>query len=231
MARKTITIYLAVSVMTTLLFALHSAVYVTYLLGGGLNLLQVNLVNLCFMLAVFLLEVPTGAVADLYGRKLSFVLSCLANGIGFLFYSAATTFLGFVFAELIIALGIALASGALRAWLVDSLHFVNWNGKLLKVFRLEGRVTNLANLFGGLVGAFLGIKNLSIPFVTAGAGFCLLALLSYLLMREEYFQKRNRNQNFAGNLKQIIQGGIVYSLQNYVVFLIMVVTVILVLGF
>ncbi len=231
MTKRIITIYLMVSIITTLLFALHSAVYVTYLLAGGLNLLQVNLVNLCFMIAVFLLEVPTGAVADIYGRKLSFILSCLTNGIGFLIYSTATTFLSFVSAELVIALGVSLASGALKAWLVDSLHFVNWNGKLLKIFRLEGRAITLTNLVGGLAGAFLGVKNLSIPFAVAGSGFCLLALLSCALMREQYFQRKNNVRNFTYNIKQVIRDGVVYGLQNQIIFLVMIVAVVFMLGF
>jgi len=232
MAKKIIKIYLLVSLIATLLIALHAAVYVTYLLQSGLSLLEVSFVNLFFMVSVFLFEVPTGAVADLCGRKFSFVLSSVINGIGFFVYSLADSFSGFIVAEMIIALGMTLTSGALRAWLVDSLHFVNWDGQLIKVFHLEGRVINLAKLAGGLIGACLGVKDLSVPFAVAGVGYWLLAILSYAIMQEDYFQKKSRNgKQVVQDIRQIAHDSIVYGFQNNMVFLIIAVTVLFILGF
>jgi MFS family permease len=215
----------------TLLMGLHAAIYVTFLMKSGLNLWQVSGVNLCYMLFVFLLEMPTGAVADIWGRKVSFVLSAIINGIGFAVYALAGGFLGFIIAEIIIALGTTLTSGALKAWLVDSLRFYNWNGELVKVFRLEGRIINVAKLVGGLTGAYLGKDNLSLPFAVAGIGYWLLAVFSYAVMKEEYFQKKNGRQNVFQDIKEIARDSIVYGFQNNIVFLIITVTVVFTLGF
>jgi len=232
MAKKIITTYLLVSLIATFLSALHAAVYVTYLLQSGLSLFEVSLVNLFFMVSAFLLEIPTGAVADLWGRKFSFILSSIINGIGFFVYSMADSFSGFIIAEIIIALGMTLMSGALRAWLVDSLHFVGWNGRLIKIFHLEGRVINLARLSGGLIGAYLGIKNLSVPFAIAGVGYWLLAIISYSIMQEDYFQKKSRNgKEVVKDIKQIVQDSIVYGFKDNTIFLIVAVTILFTLGF
>jgi len=232
MAKKIITTYLLVSLIATLLIALHAAVYVTYLLESGLSLLEVSIVNLFFMVSVFLLEVPTGAIADLWGRKFSFVLSSVINGIGFFVYSLANSFSGFIVAEMIIALGMTLTSGALRAWLVDSLHFVSWDGQLINVFRLEGRVINLAKLAGGLTGAYLGVKNLSVPFAVAGIGYWLLAIISYAIMQEDYFQKKSRKgKEVVQDIRQIAQDSIIYGFQDNMIFLIVAVTVLFAIGF
>jgi len=232
MAKKIITTYLLVSLIATLLIALHAAVYVTYLLESGLSLLEVSIVNLFFMVSVFLLEVPTGVIADLCGRKFSFVLSSVINGIGFLVYSSVNSFSGFIAAEMIIALGMTLTSGALRAWLVDSLHFVSWDGQLIKVFHLEGRVINLAKLAGGLIGAYLGVKDLSVPFAVAGIGYWLLAIISYGIMQEDYFQKKGRKgRQVVQDIRQIAQDSIVYGFQNNMIFLIIAVTILFTLGF
>ena len=232
MAKRIITTYLLVSLIATLLIALHAAVYVTYLLESGLSLLEVSFVNLFFMISVFLFEVPTGAIADLCGRKFSFVLSSVINGVGFLVYSLANSFSGFIAAEIIIALGMTLTSGALRAWLVDSLHFVSWDGQLIKVFHLEGRVINLAKLAGGLIGAYLGVKDLSVPFAVAGVGYWLLAIFSYGIMQEDYFQKKSRQgKQVVQDIRQIALDSIIYGFQDNIVFLIVAVTVLFTLGF
>lgn len=230
--KRTITIYLLVSLFIALLMALNAAVYVTFLLEKGLDLFEVNMVNLFYMVAVFILEVPTGAIADIWGRKFSFVLSGIFNGIGFLIYSFADGFLGFVSAEVIIALGTTLTSGALKAWLVDSLHFYNWNGGLRKVFCLEGRAINLARMFGGLIGAFLGMKDLSIPFAVTGIGYWFLAFFSYVVMKEEYFQRKSNGvKNSLSGLKEVIKSSLVYSFQNDIIFLIITVAAIFSLSF
>ncbi|MFH1668012.1 MAG: hypothetical protein ABH884_03260, partial [Candidatus Komeilibacteria bacterium] len=75
MEKKTINLYVSLIAMMQLMFGLHASVYVVFLLQNSLSLFQVSLANLCFMLGVFIFEIPTGAVADIMGRKFSFVLS------------------------------------------------------------------------------------------------------------------------------------------------------------
>jgi len=232
MAKKIITTYLLVSLIATFLIALHVAVYFTYLLQSGLSLLEVSLINLFFMVSVFLLEIPIGAVADLYGKKFSFILSSIINGIGFFIYSLADKFSDFIIAEMIIALGMTLMSGALRVYVVNSLHFVGWNGRLIKIFHLERRVINLAKLSGCLICVYLGIKSLSVPFAIAGIGYWLLAIISYVIMQEDYFQKKSRNgKEVVQDIRQIVQDSIVYGFNDNTIFLIVAVTILFTLGF
>ena len=51
-------------------------IYPLFLLSRGLDLFQMNLVLGTYLIAVFLFEVPTGVVADYFGRKASFLASC-----------------------------------------------------------------------------------------------------------------------------------------------------------
>lgn len=229
--KKVITIYLFVSLFIALSMALHSAICITFLMGKGLDLFEVNLVNLFYMVAVFILEVPTGAVADIWGRKFSFVFSGIFNGIGFLIYGLAEGFLGFVVAEIIIALGTTLISGALKAWLVDSLHVYNRNGGLRKVFCLQGRAINLARVAGGLIGAFLGIRDLSIPFAITAIGYWFLAFFSYAVIKEDYFRKGIGQIRSLCGIKEVIKSGMIYGFQSDIIFLIITVAAIFSLSF
>lgn len=62
--------------------------YALFLLARGLDVLQVNLVSATYLISVFLFEVPTGAVADLVGRKASFLLSCAVRAVARVFMIA-----------------------------------------------------------------------------------------------------------------------------------------------
>ena len=53
-----------------------SLFYPMFLLSRGLDLFQINVILAIFLISTFVFEVPTGAVADVYGRKISFLLSC-----------------------------------------------------------------------------------------------------------------------------------------------------------
>ena len=64
-------------------------VYPLFLQSRGLDLFEVGLVFAIFQFSTFLFEVPTGAVADLYGRKASFLLSCLIRMSAFALYAFA----------------------------------------------------------------------------------------------------------------------------------------------
>jgi len=232
MGKKIIKQYMWLISIDSLLIGLHTAIYVTYLLNSGLDLLQVNLVNIAFMVSVFILEIPTGAIADLFGRKVSFVTSSVIMGIGFVWYGLADSFAGFVLAEVIIALGVTLTSGAFKAWLVDSLHWHKWNGKLSDVFRLEGRFRNITVLIGGLIGAYIGSVDLAYPLIVAGIGFFGLSIIAGTIVREDYFVSKDLSGiNLKSNLSDIAITSIRYGLKHKIVFMVLIAVFVFNLGF
>ncbi|PIZ99237.1 MAG: hypothetical protein COX77_02115 [Candidatus Komeilibacteria bacterium CG_4_10_14_0_2_um_filter_37_10] len=190
---------------------MHFSIYVSFLLQNKLNFLEVSLVNAFFMLAVFLLETPTGAVADLFGRKTSYVLASLVNGLGFVLYSQVNTFWLFVCAEVVIALGHTLESGAFKAWLVDSLYYYQYDGDLIGVFNKAQRYTKIVTGIGAVAGAYLGQYDMSLSLLAGGLFYLVISFLSWLLMKEEYWQTRSINRH---SWWQNIQSTIVISMQK-----------------
>ncbi|MFW0862642.1 MAG: MFS transporter [Candidatus Komeilibacteria bacterium] len=232
MGKKIIRQYMWLTSIDHLFMGLHTAIYVTYLLSNGLDLLQVNLVNVAFMVSVFILEIPTGAIADLFGRKVSFVSSSVVMALGFIWYGITDNFVGFVIAEITIALAVTLTSGAFRAWLVDSLQYHSWPGELSDVFRLEGRCRNVATLLGGLIGAYIGAVSLSLPMIITGIGFLGLAFLAAVIVREDYFTPKKLSEvKVWWNLKEIATTSVSYGLKHKIVFMVITATTVFNLGF
>src|SRR5512147_922315 len=103
-------------------WAFLTPAYPLFLLSRGLDLFEINVVFAVYLITAFLFEVPTGAVADVFGRKVSFILSCAVRAFAFGYYWFAHSLLDCIVAELIDAVGTTLATGALDAWAVDLLR-------------------------------------------------------------------------------------------------------------
>ena len=135
--------------------AFFFATYQLFLASRGMDLLEINIINMFFMMGIFLFEVPTGAFADNFGRKKSIVLGCLLLSVSFLVYFSGNNLATFVVAELIGALGATFLSGALEAWVVDSLAYHDYGEDLTRVFRQEAYFKGFSIIVASLIGGYL----------------------------------------------------------------------------
>lgn len=125
---------------------------------NGLGTFDIYLLQAAFALATVLLEVPTGLVADRLGKRASLLSGQIAVAVGCLIYAVGTGFWSFLVAEVVLALGVSLLSGADAALLYDSLKRLGRQGEYAAI---EGRahsirlvVFALGNVAGGLLGAW-----------------------------------------------------------------------------
>jgi MFS family permease len=119
---------------------------------GRLSFVQIFALQTWFMLTCFLMEVPTGAVADRFGRKVSVALGGFVLGAASLLYGSFPHLPVFVAAETLFAVAITLISGADEALAYDSLLALGREGDASRVMaRLEA-----AKLSGIFVGALIG---------------------------------------------------------------------------
>lgn len=170
MSKKTIRTYVVFSFLFSLAHSFFFATYQLFLASRGLNLLEINLVNMFFMIGVFLMEVPTGAFADTFGRKKSVVNGCFLTSLSMLVYFLGNSFWAFVAAELIGALGLTFLSGALEAWVVDALSSHGYDGEIATVFRQEVYASQAGIIIGSLAGGYLGQHDLALPWLASSIG-------------------------------------------------------------
>jgi MFS family permease len=159
--------------------------YAWFLLDRGLDLFEINLVLATYLITAFLFEVPTGAVADVFGRKVSFVSSCVVRSFAFALYAFCDELHEFLFAEFIDAIGTTLASGALDAWAVDGMRD---EGDLRPKDRFFARSLVLARtlmIASGIGGGYLAAADLVLPWLGGAAGFALTGVVAAVLMREK----------------------------------------------
>jgi MFS family permease len=215
MTKKIITQYLTVLVIHGFGNGLISSIYATYLKSHGLNLAEVNMVNMFFFATLFLAEVPTGAFADVYGRKASYVVSCFLTMLGMVLYALATTFWGFVISEIVIGIGMTFASGSFQAWLVDSLDHHGYQGDKRSVFAHAQIWPKLAVLIAAFVGSYLAEFDMRVPFVLESCVACIEGLIVFFWLEEKYFEKRKFSIMLGlTSVKDTIRHSIQFGIKN-----------------
>ena len=102
------------------MFLVIMPVLVPFFLKQEMSMQQVFLLQVCFGLTVLVLEVPSGYLSDLWGRKKTLVLGALFNGLGYTWLSLSSSHLDFFIFEILVGIGLSLASGTdlalLYAW-------------------------------------------------------------------------------------------------------------------
>ncbi len=145
-----------------------------------------------------LLEVPTGAVADRWGRKLSLSLGALVYTVTIVAFGLATNYWLVLASYLLWAVAWTLFSGADSAFVFESLKAVGREAEYEKVYGRAWAIDSVASIAGLLIGAPLAAATaLWFPIVLSGA-FIFLAWMVSLTMREPPRSGEERAAYLAG---------------------------------
>ena len=156
----------------------------------GLNPLQLVLVGTCLELTAFLMEIPTGVVADVYSRRLSVIIGIALLGLGFLVEGSFPIFESLLIAQIIMGLGYTFLSGAQSAWIVDEIG----QARASTAFLRSAQVAQLSGFAAIFVSVAVASFSLQAAIVSAGIIMLALALLLILLMPEAGFQRQEASQ-------------------------------------
>jgi len=170
------------------LFALFPAFMIVYFVSIGFSLTQVGLLISTWAFFTLIFEIPTGAIADLYGRKFSVLLGYCLEGILIISFMFSTNFY-FVFCVFALwGLASTLSSGSKEAWVVDLIR--HKKGKFETDFFIKQSVImNFALIISGIVGALL-VKEFGIVIIWPVSGITFFISIGILLFAPEHHIKR-----------------------------------------
>lgn len=125
---------------------------------GGISFAGILLINAWFMLWNFILEVPTGTVADVFGRRASLALAFAVAAVGVVIYVSRPDFVVFLVAEVFLAAAMTLLSGADEALVYDSLKEIHGDDEAALDESAKTAIPRLESfkLAGILIGALSG---------------------------------------------------------------------------
>jgi MFS family permease len=139
-------------------------IWMIYLAGKGMSLTQLGLLETIFHLTSFTMEVPTGAVADIYGRRISRIIGRLASIISVIILLLSNSFWMFALSFIFTALSYNLESGAGDALIYDSLKEIGEEERYMKVNGNKELFYQVAGTISFLIGGILATKSYNVAF-------------------------------------------------------------------
>lgn len=150
-------------------FLIWMPIWVIYLQEfRGMSLTQIGSIEAVFWITVVVAEVPTGAVADRWGRRVSLATGGAMFCVGSVVFAFSSTYVVLLVAYLTIAVAMTMYSGAGHALVYDTLRQL---GRAKEYEKHIGRSEAMA--FGSLLAARVASRlgerrSLVIPLVVGG---------------------------------------------------------------
>ncbi|MDY6226971.1 MFS transporter [Clostridium sp.] len=148
-------------------FDITSAIWVLYLGYKGMNLVQIGLLEGIFHVTGLLSEIPTGALADLFGRRRILIIGRMMSLISAIIMLFSNSFLGFAMGFILSAWGYNLNSGSEEALIYDTLKELKKEDEYLKI---NGKINLIIEISQGLavfIGGILSQIDFSVSYITA----------------------------------------------------------------
>ncbi|MCA9383178.1 MFS transporter [Candidatus Dojkabacteria bacterium] len=158
-------------------FSWSNATYVLFLLEKGIDLPTANIINICFMATVLVIDPLTGRLADKIGQRVIFVAGMIVGSIGMFAYALSTSFWGFVLAEFIVGIGYALMSEAPESWLRNRVG----KNQAHSIQSTVGAWTSLLTTIPAFIGALVG-NHIGYEYPWALGGFVGLLATVFLIV-------------------------------------------------
>lgn len=189
-----------------------------FLLDAGLSNLEAFAANAFFTVGMVLFEVPTGVIADTWGRRASYLLGASTLLISTLLYvlmwQMQADFWQWAIASMLLGLGFTFFSGAVEAWLVDALHFTKFDGELESVFSKGQIVSGIAMLGGSIAGGFIAQNtNLGVPFILRVVMLGITFVVAFVFMKDIGFTPV-KGERPIKEVKKVLHASIKHGLKN-----------------
>lgn len=165
--------YLAYRVLTSMWFL--SAVWL-YLYRIYITDYQVGILDAVAFAIGLVAEVPSGALADRFGRAKLIKIGQVLVGGGILIQAFGNSFLPFFIGQAILMVGLAFMSGADDALFFEKLKYKKDSLDWRKLVTRGSQLSLLFGLLATVVGGFLHTIDPRIPWVLTGLAFVLSVL-------------------------------------------------------
>jgi MFS family permease len=211
-------VYLVLMLFNTLAASFIWGINTLFLLDAGLSATAAFTANALFTAGMVLFEVPTGVVADTWGRRTSYLLGSVTLAVSTVLYWLAwqtqAPFWAWAVTSVLLGLGFTFFSGATEAWLVDALKFTGFKGNLESVFAKGQIVAGAAMLSGSVLGGLVAQwTNLGVPYLLRGLALLVTFVVAFLYMRDWGFVPKP-GKHPVREMGQVVRGSVHYGLGN-----------------
>jgi MFS family permease len=218
LARSIQRTYLTLLLGNTLAASFIWGINTLFLLDAGLSNLQAFAANAFFTAGMMLFEVPTGVVADTWGRRMSYLLGTItlaaATFVYYLLWVMSAPFWQWALVSMLLGLGFTFFSGAVEAWLVDALTYAGYEGGLESVLGRGQMIGGVAMLGGSVAGGVIAqATSLGVPFLLRVGVLLAMFVLAYRLMHDLGFAPAPARHPLRAT-RAVFDASLEYGLKN-----------------
>ncbi|MBU3906843.1 MAG: MFS transporter [Nanoarchaeota archaeon] len=203
------------------LFTIGPIFFVPYFISIGLSLTQMGILLAVPSLTMLLFEIPTGAIADLYGRKFSVLLGYLLEGFLLIsvLFSSSYYYLLTIFA--LMGISTSFSSGSGDAWVVDLIK--SKKGKFLHNYFMKRRsIRSFVLIFSGIIGTLI-VKKFGLILIWPISGLsCFIGFIILLFGEEKYAKRKVKISKSIRGLKIQTKTSLSYAKNHPVLFYLLV---------
>lgn len=171
-------------------------------------------------------EVPSGVLADKFGRDKIVRLGQVLAGGGLLIQAFGSSFMPFFVGQAIMMIGVSFVSGADEALFFDKLKFKEGSVDWRKLVMRAGQFALVGTMFALIVGGWLHTVNPRIPWIMTGLAFLVSAALVWPIKETKRVKDKQRlAQELRGNLTSIKNGFLAFGAPKLWLYVPVIITV------
>lgn len=162
-------------------FHLYIHVYALLLQSRGLSLVQLSAIESVVIGTMFLMEVPTGVLADRVGRKWSIVASTFLLMCGELLFLFSRSYGLYLVVGVLTGTGFAFASGAVESLVYEGLPLKNRQERMKRAMGRLSSVGQIAFFLSPIVGGLI-VRDLQPEYFNWAIGLTVAVLFIGVLV-------------------------------------------------
>ncbi len=177
-----------------------------FFLEKGLSFLQIGVLITTREISRNLLEIPTGILADAFGRRRTLVLSFISYIISFIVFFAGNSYLAFTLAMLLFSFGDAFRTGTHKSLIFEYLSLHKLRDQKVHYYGHTRSWSQMGSALSSILAAFLVLYTGSFRYIF------LFSIIPYVLdlilvltypKELEGFQKSLDGKSYLNNLKAV----------------------------
>ncbi|WP_025683556.1 MFS transporter [Paenibacillus maysiensis] len=172
-------LYYLISFLQFFMAEITGTTLILFILNKGFSLQLANNLLIVMFVGVMILEIPTGIIADRFGRKVSIIFGFLCYLIYTVIFLLTDDIYLLIIAQIFAALATCLQSGALESWVVE-----NSEEPIDNIFSTSNSIMYMAGFVCGILGAFLASIYFGLPWIVSIFTNIILLLLCFIFMKE-----------------------------------------------
>jgi len=186
-------------------FILIYPIYTLFFVHKGIAPYQISTLLIAWSATTFLLELPSGALADKLSRKKIMLIGIISKIIGYFVWLLFPTFWGFLLGFILWGVKSAFVLGAQEALIYEELKQLRQEGQYAKIMGWMKALNSLGMILSG-VGARLLVTHGYTPVLIASIGSMIVSATALLLVAET--PKSVGQEETVSNFVATIKGGL-----------------------